>query len=151
MRPVSRQLAAVACALLLAAGLCACGGSKQPTARLQFYPPTVSPAIGLSDTVYDTTATDLTVNWLIFNADPAGATAYNVPWAVTRDGVPNAFTGTITAIPNHGWSPASFTVNETVGVHIYQILIDPNGTIPQSSRDGSVVTLWVTVYPTGSG
>ena len=60
-------------------------------------------------------------------------------------------TGTITAIPNHGWGPASFTLNETVGVHIYQILIDPNGTIPQSSRDSSVTTLWVTVYPTGSG
>ena len=145
------RILVVALGLLAALGIAGCGAGKQPTALLQFYPPTVTPAVGLSDTVYNTTANTFTVSWLVFNADPEGATVYNVPWAVTRDGIPNAFTGTITAVPNHGWAPASFTVTEPVGVHIYQIIIDPNGTIPQSSRDGAVVTLWVTVFPVGTG
>jgi hypothetical protein len=152
--PIARHVVrviVVMLGLIAALGIAGCGSGKQPTARLQFYPPAVSPAIGLSDTVWNTTANTFTVSWLVFNADPSGAVAYNVPWAVTRDGVPNVFTGTITAVPNHGWAPASFTVTEPVGVHLYQILIDPNGTIPQSSRDGAVITLWVTVFPAGTG
>jgi M6 family metalloprotease-like protein len=89
--------------------------------------------------------TTVTINVQISNAGTMAAT--NVPVQVTLDG--QIFTNLQVSIVAAGSSTqTSFTWLSTIGSHVFQVTLDPDHTINETSRANNVASFNVTVGPT---
>ena len=131
-------------ALLLAVSLLAgCGGKgdKQQSLDLTF---------SQQSTVTPTTVVvgqDFQVGWNLFNADNLGGHVDNVAWTISRDGVPNAYSGTVPSIASRQVIAMSFVDHQPVGPHTYVITIDPANAVHELSENNNTRVVTVTVAP----
>ena len=135
----SAILASVSIALGLAA--CAGKGETKSSVDLTFYlSPTAAPATIVAKQ-------DYVIAWTLFNGNELSGHVDNVAWTVSRDGVPNVFTGTVATIASHQRVPLSLIDNQPIGAHTYVITIDPANTVNEVSEGNNSRAVVVNVLP----
>jgi hypothetical protein len=130
-------------AVVAACALVGCDNSKtkKTTVDLTFYlAPTITPLVPVDGQT-------VTVNFTLFNANLLKGEVDNVAWTVSRDGVPDVYTGTVPSIASHQRIPLSFTDTLAAGAHTYVFTVDPANAVDELTKTNNSQTLAVTVLP----
>lgn len=121
--------------------LVGCGGTAQNTVNLGFFTGiSVSPTQPIDRQNY-------TIGFSIENLDEQDSTVTNVQWTVARNGLANAYTGTIPALRSHQPVPITITDNEPPGTYVYTVTIDPLQQIVETTRADNTLSATVVVAP----
>jgi len=121
MRPAS--VCVLLASLAVATALTGCGKHKAGGTDLVL-------AQGISYSPANPTAGEsISITFTIEDLSGTNVAFVNVPWTVTRDGVPNAFSGVFPLVVPNTALQQTFTDTPGVGNHVYTIIIDPNHTV----------------------
>jgi hypothetical protein len=132
------RFALLAAALLAAAS---CGGTPKTTVDLTFFTTiTLTPARPVVGQNY-------AINFFVENTDEQHSQLNQVQWTVQRNGVVNAFSGSIPALISHQPVPIALLDNQPPGTYLYTITIDPNNLIPSINGTNKTASISVTVLP----
>lgn len=127
--------------MVLAVLLGGCGGTPKSTTDVSFFTTqTVTPTSPVQGQNY-------LIGFALENDDEQKSTLTNVQWSVSRNGVPNVYSGTIPSLVSHQPVPITLTDAQAAGTYIYTITIDPNNQIREISKTNNSVTISVTVLP----